>query len=318
MALLIVFLLLVIVALLAYALHLARGEKRLIGRRIQQYAATFEEAREDRVNVYLRGVQRLVRLLAEKLKALPQAGWFEARLERSGIPLYGAEFMAVIIIAMVLVYLLVWPFVGFWWGRGGCALAAAALCVFYLEYRIRTRREMFHRQLGDVLLMMANAMRSGFSFLQAVEIVSQDMKPPVSEEFGRMMHEVRLGVSTEEALENLSRRVESDDLDLIITAVLIQRQVGGNLAQIFDTISATINDRLRMRREINTITAQGRLSGWVLGLMPVGLAFLMVIVNPDYLESVRHSEIGRIALIIGLISEIIGLLFIRKIVNIKP
>lgn len=318
MALLIVLLALLTMALLGYAFYLARGEKRLIGRRIQQYAATFEEAREERLTVYLRGLQRLVRLLAEKLKALPQADWFEKRLERSGIPLYGAEFMAVMLIAMVLVYILAWPFVGAWWGRSGCALAAAALCVFYLEYRIRNRRELFHRQLGDVLLMMANAMRSGFSFLQAVEIVSQDMKPPVSEEFGRMMHEVRLGVSTEDALENLSRRVGSEDLDLIITAVLIQRQVGGNLAQIFDTISATINDRLRMRREINTITAQGKLSGWVLGLMPVVMAVLTLAISPEYLESVMHSEIGRIALIVGLISEVIGLVFIRKIVNIKP
>lgn len=318
MALLIALLALLTMALLGYALYLARGEKRLIGRRIQQYAATFEEAKEERLTVYLRGLQRLVRLLAQWLKALPQADWFEKRLERSGIPLYGAEFMAVMLIAMVLVYLAAWPFVGAWWGRSGCALAAAALCVFYLEYRIRNRRELFHRQLGDVLLMMANAMRSGFSFLQAVEIVSQDMKPPVSEEFGRMMHEVRLGVSTEDALENLSQRVKSDDLDLIITAVLIQRQVGGNLAQIFDTISATINDRLRMRREIDTITAQGKLSGLVLGLMPVGLAALTMLVNPGYLESVMESEIGRIAFCVGLISEVIGLLFIRKIVNIKP
>lgn len=318
MALLIVGFALLAAALLGYALYLARGEKRLIERRIQQYAATFEETKEERLHVYVRGLQRIVRLLAERLKALPQADWFERRLERSGIPLYGAEFMAVMLIAMVLVYLLVWPFVGAWWGRSGCALAAAALCVFYLEYRVRNRREMFHRQLGDVLLMMANAMRSGFSFLQAVDIVAQDMKPPVSEEFGRMMHEVRLGVSTEEALENLSQRVKSDDLDLIITAVLIQRQVGGNLAQIFDTISATINDRLRMRREINTITAQGKLSGWVLGLMPVGIGMIMMAVNPEYMDSVMHSQIGRIVLFIGLISEVIGMLFIRKIVNIKP
>lgn len=319
MKLLIALLALLAVCFLGGAAYLSFGKKgvrRLINRRLQQYVAT-GAAQESKTALYVRLLKQTVQSIASRLRPLPQAGSLDKKLQRAGLPLFASEFLAIVLAGAAAAFLLAWPLTG----SAGSALLLALLVVmgggFYLEYRINARLAAFHRQLGDTLVMMANALRAGFSFLQTMELVAQDMKPPISEEFGRVMHEVRLGISTEEALQHLSERVKSTDLDLIITAVLIQRQVGGNLAQIFKTISATINDRLRMRQEIGAITAQGRLSGWVLGLMPVGIGVLMSLMNPAYLKPLFETDIGQIILGFGLVSEVVGMLVIRKIVNIK-
>lgn len=307
------------IGLFSGAMYLFLGgndEKRLLSRRLKQYANTTIN-QNDKMASYIRAVKRVLQLVASRMRPLPKTGSLERKLQRAGLPLFVPEFLAIVLVAAVIAFLLSWAIVGSGEGAALVALLTGACGFLYLEYRISARQKAFHRQLGDTLVMMANALRSGFSFLQAVELVAQDMKPPVSEEFGRVMHAVRLGLSTEEALQQLSDRIRSADLDLIITAVLIQRQVGGNLAQIFDTISVTINDRLRMRTEINTITAQGQLSGWVLGLMPVAMGVLSYLINPDSLAPLFQTEIGKIAVGAGMISEIIGILVIRKIVNIK-
>lgn len=300
----------------AYLSFGKKGERRLINRRLQQYFAT-GTAQERKMDVYVRFLKQTVQFFAARMRPLPKTGSLDKKLQRAGLPLFASEFLAIVLAVVAVTFLLAWPLTG----SAGSALLLAGIAAiggfFYLEYRINSRLAAFHRQLGDTLLMMANALRAGFSFLQTIELVAQDMKPPVSEEFGRVMHEVRLGISTEEALQHLSERVRSADLDLIITAVLIQRQVGGNLAQIFKTISTTINERLRMRQEIGAITAQGRMSGWVLGLMPIGIGMLMSLMNPDYLKPLFETDIGQIILGIGLVSEVVGMLVIRKIVDIK-
>lgn len=291
------------------------GAKRSVSRRLRRYAAATMD-RSDEIARYGRMLKRALQLVASRIRPLAKSGSLEKKLQRAGLPLFASEFLAIVLSAAVFAFFLAWSAAGSS-GWALCSVAVTALSgFFYLERRIVSRQKAFHRQLGDALMMMANALRSGFSFLQAVELVSQDMKPPVSEEFGRMMQELRLGLSMEEALQHLSDRVKSADLDLIIASVLIQRQVGGNLAQIFDTISVTINERLRMRAEINTITAQGRLTGWVLGLMPLGMGAISYAINPDSIKPLFETEIGRIAVAAALISEVIGILLIRKIVNI--
>jgi tight adherence protein B len=137
--------------------------------------------------------------------------------------------------------------------------------------------------LGDTITMMSNALRGGYSFLQTLDMVSREAPSPVSDEFRRVVQEVGLGRTTEEALENLMRRVPSEDLDLLITAVNIQHEVGGNLAQILDTIGHTIRERVRIKGEIQTLTAQGRISGYVITGLPILLAGYITMVNPDYM-----------------------------------
>ena len=140
----------------------------------------------------------------------------------------------------------------------------------------------FSEQLGDILSLWVNALRSGYSVLQGMETIATEMPNPVAKEFERVVQEVRLGLSVEQALDNMYQRVPSEDLDLVITAVNIQREVGGNLAEVLDSISFTIRERVRIKGEVRVLTSQGRASGWIITLLPAAMAFILYGINPDY------------------------------------
>jgi tight adherence protein B len=159
-----------------------------------------------------------------------------------------------------------------------------------------------------------------------MEAIATELPAPVSIEFERVVQEVRLGLSVDQALANMMRRVPSDDLDLIVTAVNIQRQVGGNLAEVLDTISFTIRERVRIKGEIRTLTAQGRLSGWTISFLPIVLAFVLMGINGEYMSELWAREkpfiisdipCGWVVIAIGLIMMGIGMFFIQKIVDIE-
>jgi tight adherence protein B len=160
----------------------------------------------------------------------------------------------------------------------------------YIGIAAGRRVNAFNDQLGDTLNLWVNALRSGYSVLQAMETIATELPPPVSREFERVVQEVRLGLSMEQALENMYRRVPSEDLDLVITAVNIQREVGGNLAEVLDTISFTIRERVRIKGEVRTLTAQGRVSGWIISLLPIGLALLLNAINPGYVSQLWAKQ----------------------------
>src|SRR6185503_2747099 len=151
---------------------------------------------------------------------------------------------------------------------------------FWLRRRKNGRLGAFNKQHPDTITLIANALRAGSSFLQAIELVVRESRPPIATEFGRVIREVNLGLPFEQALENLVRRVRSDDLELMATAISIQHQVGGNLAEILDSIAYTIRERIRIKGEIRTLTAQQRLSGYVVGFLPIGLAAFLFIAAP--------------------------------------
>lgn len=212
-------------------------------------------------------------------------------LARADVKLTVAEFYLVKLAAAAL-----GAIAGIYIGRASTAAMFASGLVFailfsfipnlYLAFAARRRLTAFNNQLGDTITMMANALRGGYSFLQTLDMVSKEAPYPVNVEFRRVVQEVGLGRTTEEALINLQRRVPSDDLDLLITAVNIQMEVGGNLAQILDTIGHTIRERVRIKGEINTLTAQGRISAWVITGLPIGLAIFISVVNPDYMAPI--------------------------------
>lgn len=152
------------------------------------------------------------------------------------------------------------------------------------------RMRAFDGQLSDTLNLWVNALRSGYSVLQGMETIATELPPPVSREFERVVQEVRLGLSLEKSLDNMYRRVPSEDLDLVITAVNIQREVGGNLAEVLDTISYTIRERVRIKGEIRTLTAQGRISGWIISLLPIILAGILYMINPEYVSQLWIRE----------------------------
>lgn len=195
---------------------------------------------------------------------------------------------------------------------------------FWLGRRKSGRLNAFNKQLPDTITLIANALRAGSSFLQAIELVVRESRPPVSTEFGRVIREVNLGLSFDVALENMVRRVRSDDLELMATAISIQHTVGGNLAEILDSIAFTIRERVRIKGEIRTLTAQQRLSGYVVGFLPIGLAGFLFIAAPEFMDpmfdpsvSVLGLPLGVIILMLGGFSMFMGFMFIRRIVDIE-
>jgi tight adherence protein B len=240
----------------------------------------------------------------------------EHKLIQAGLPLKGAEF-TVICLMTAFVGAAIFSLVS-----GKVLLAAVGLIggflmpLVYLRLKIAKRTKAFNNQLGDALTLVANSLRTGYSFLQAIELVSREMMPPISVEFARTLKEMNLGVTTEDAMNNLAKRVDSDDLDLVITAVLIQRQVGGNLAEVLANIAGTIRERIKLKGEIKTLTAQGRISGLVIGLLPLGLLVIIYLINPEYIKLLFTHPIGQTMLAVGVISQAVGAILIRKIVNI--
>ena len=195
---------------------------------------------------------------------------------------------------------------------------------FWLGRRKSGRLKSFNKQLPDTITLIANALRAGSSFLQAVELVVRESRPPISTEFGRVIREVNLGLSFEVALENMVRRVRSDDLELMATAISIQHTVGGNLAEILDSIAFTIRERVRIKGEIQTLTAQQRLSGYVVGFLPIALAGFLFIAAPGFMQpmfdpraSIAGLPAGVVILFIGGFAMFMGFMFIRRIVDIE-
>ena len=193
----------------------------------------------------------------------------------------------------------------------------AFLPTFYIKIKKGKRIKAFEAQLGDTLIMMCNGLRSGFSFQQAMENVASDMPAPIGIEFGRVCNEIRYGATMEEALNNMVDRVKSPDLMLVVSAVLIQRTTGGNLSEILTTISETIRDRIKIKGEINSITAQGRMSGMIIGALPICIAVVLMVVNPDYMQTFFNTSAGNIMLVVSVVMEIIGFFAIRKVVTIE-
>ena len=156
---------------------------------------------------------------------------------------------------------------------------------FYVKRQQVVRLNKFNDQLSDMLNLMVNGLRAGYSVMQALEAVSRELPVPISDEFHRVVQEMQIGISMEKALDNLLRRIPSDDLDFVITAINVQREVGGNLSEILDTISFTIRERVRIKGEIRVMTAQVRTSGTVLSLIPVFLTLALWFISPDYIGS---------------------------------
>lgn len=195
---------------------------------------------------------------------------------------------------------------------------------FYLGRRQKGRLKAFNVQLPDTITLLANSLRAGSSFLQGMELVTREARPPISEEFMRVVREMSLGLGLQPALGNLVRRVASEDLELMVTAINIQSQVGGNLATVLDAIAFTIRERVRIQGEIQTLTAMQRYSGYVIVLLPVGLAALLFVISPTYMLPMieRPPELlglpmGIVLFGLGLLSMGIGWMFIRRIVDIK-
>jgi tight adherence protein B len=185
-----------------------------------------------------------------------------------------------------------------------------------VKYYRKQRIKKFNVQLVDALQAMANAFKAGLTFPQAIEHVAREAAPPLSQEFGLFVKEVKLGVPLEEALVNMGRRVGSEDLELVVVATNIARQLGGNMAEMFETISNVIRERFRLEGKIDALTAQGRLQGWVVAAMPPILGMVMNAMRPDLMEPMMNDLFGYVMVAVIAIMEMLGIFIIRRIVNI--
>ena len=198
---------------------------------------------------------------------------------------------------------------------------AATIFGFFLpmilvKYYRKRRIKKFNVQLVDALQAMSNAFKAGLTFPQAIETVAREAMPPLSQEFGLFVKEVKLGVPLEEALINMGRRVGSDDLALVVVSTNIARQLGGNMAEMFETLSATIRERFRLEGKIDALTSQGRLQGWIVAAMPLVLGLVLNQMRPDLMQPMLDHIFGYILVVLIAIMELMGILIIRRIVNI--
>lgn len=312
----IVFIMLMII--LALCFRYVKGDKEVIQSRMQQYV---EKQQTDSPAVSHTGAPfsggwSLIRSISKYFESFHWSRLVEHKLIQAGLPIRGAEFvvicLGVALLSSILFILLsgsiLMAFIG--------GIIGFLVPLLILRVKIDRRTKAFNLQLGDTLVLVANSLRTGYSFMQAIEMVSREMPKPIGEEFGRVLKEMNLGIPTEDAMNNMAKRVNSDDLDLSITAVLIQRQVGGNLAEVLTSIASTIRERVKIKGQIRTLTAQGRISGLIIGILPFGIGSVIYLINPEYIKVLFTHPMGKMMLAAGVVSQLIGMMVIRKIINI--
>lgn len=279
---------------------LFRGGKQLEGQ--------LEDALEFGVNKAQ--VEKPLTKREERLKAL------EIQLIRASFPLSPQEFTRFRLISTVIVFLvfalLAKNFVL------GVAFSAMVFMLpsIYLKFAIGKKKQVFESQIPIALSLIRNSVDAGFSFMQAIEVVATEMDAPISEEFSRVLHEASVGKDIEVALTNMNERILSDELKLVVVAVLIQRQVGGNLGEILEIILETIKDRIQIKGEIRTLTSQGRMSAMIICGLPVVLGIIMYFINPTYMGPLVTTTMGHAMLGVAAFMIFIGAFLINKIIQI--
>jgi len=201
----------------------------------------------------------------------------------------------------------------------GCFFALAGWFVpqAWLGHRKAARLKAFNDQLADTIALLSNSLRAGMSLLQAIEMITREAEPPVSEEFQRVVREVGLGVGPQEALLHMVLRVDSEDLDLLVTAILVQFEIGGNLSRILDSIANTIRERVKLHGEIRTLSAQGRMSGYILSGMPLAIGGLLMLIAPSYMGKLFSPGPWLVLPVLAVIGLGLGTFTLRQLVAIE-
>lgn len=240
----------------------------------------------------------------------------DERLEQAGMPVLAGEFVAITVLCV--------------FGAGGIAAVLLQNILFVLLIAIvagvipylwmaraqRKRQQAFTDQLADTLSVLASSLRAGYSFLQALDTVSKEVSEPAASEFQRVVAEIRLGRPIDEALSSMAVRIGSDDLKWAVIAINVQRQVGGNLAEVLDIVAGTVRERAYIRRQVNVLSAEGRLSVAILSCLPFGILLYISVVNPDYIEPLFTTVPGLVMLIGGGLWMALGIFVMTRMVKI--
>ena len=309
------------VVFLFWGVASAGGGDKAIETRLEEYTSGALEFGEAEREGKAEREKRPSRLAAGVDKAIAGRGFTDkiaAQLARADAKLTPGEYI-ILKITSVLGFFLI----GYLLFHRNLFLAVAAGVAglyapsIYVKLQQRRRLNAFNDQLGDSINLLANSLRSGYSLLQSMETVSKELPPPISIEYARVVREIGLGLSNEQAMNNMLRRIQSDDLDLMITAVNVQHEVGGNLAEILEIIGHTIRERVRIKGEIRVLTAQGMISGYVISFLPIVLGLILYLMNPDYIAAMFEELCGWIMVSVAVTGIAVGFFAIQKIVRIE-
>lgn len=264
---------------------------------------------------------QVTQLLAQRIEASISGRTFAAALRtdlaRGNLKVTVGEFLILQASAAVLSGALAYLASGAEFGAALFATLGWFVPRIWLARRRSARLKAFNNQLADTIALMSNSLRSGLSLVQSMEMISREADAPISEEFQRVVREIALGVSPQQALLHLMRRIDSEDLDLLVTAIMVQAEIGGNLSRILDSMQSTIRERVKLHGEIRTLSAQGRMSGYILTGLPVAIGGLLMLIAPSYMGKLFMPGPWLVLPVVALIGIGMGMLVIRKLVAIE-
>jgi tight adherence protein B len=314
------------ILLLGYGVYLQVTRRRtILAERLETYANIEEEAARttDDELQKLGQIQRLLHMVFGP----GYMARVEENLARADIPMRPTEYLLLRGVLVLMGYLIGRYVLGYL--HSGLILAVAGFIapIMFVRTHQNRRRSKFVRQLADALMLLTNSLRSGYGFLKGLELIAKEMGDPISKELNRMLREVNLGTTVDDALLNLGRRMNSQDLDIVIGAYLVQKDVGGNLTEIMEKVAETIRERLRIQGDVRVLTTQGKLSGFVVGFMPVVVFLILILTAPDYFsvmfgpptQNIVGYDIpmGVLLMVGAVIWQLIGAYMIFKIVSVK-
>ena len=309
------FLVMATVSLLVIGLSQGVGSgQRTLTRRLEQISRGAGPPSQTPMPAYLRGKDP--GRLGPFARLLGTSGGIESaalELDRADIPLRVGEYIALRCAVGLILLLVTFMLTKMIYVALPMCVIGYFLPRWYVRSRWKARQAKMNVQLVEMLGLVANSLRSGYGLLQGFEFASRQVAPPLGTEVKRMLQETSLGVNADEALQSLGERVSSSDMEMVITAITIQRTVGGNLAQLLDGVSYTMRERERIRGDIKTMTSQQRMTGIIIGALPVFMGLLFLAVNPDYMGVLFTQTAGQVLLVVAVALEVLGMMTIRAI-----
>lgn len=303
-----------LILLIIGAIVAVTGERSLVEERLGRY---LDEEPSDRGEASARAIA--TEWLNRRVASSSMGDRVARELARADLKFKVAEYYALIFLSAAAVGFIAYLIQPHWASVIIGVIVGLFIPRFYVKRQQTVRLNRFNDQLSDMLNLMVNGLRAGYSTMQALEAVSRELPNPISEEFRRVVQEMQIGITMEKALDNLLRRIPSEDLDFVVTAINVQREVGGNLSEILDTISFTIRERVRIKGEIRVMTAQVRTSGTVLSLIPVFLALALWFISPEYIGTFFNESANLPQPVCGIIAvvTIIGMIVAGYFVMMK-
>jgi tight adherence protein B len=296
-----------------------RKDRSALDRRLRRYGGRANQLtdEEQKQAASVAVTQMLAKRVEASLSGRTFAAALQTDLARANLKVTVGEFVVLQIAAMVSFGVVAWYISQAIPVGGAFAVVGWFIPRIWLGRRQAARLKAFNNQLADTIALMSNSLRSGLSLVQAMEMISREAEPPIADEFQRVVREIGLGVGPQEALTHLVRRVDSDDLELMVIAILVQFEIGGNLSRILDSIAGTIRERVKLQGEIRTMSAQGRMAGYVLTGTPLAVGGLLMLIAPSYMGALFKPGPWLVLPVAAVVGIITGSLTIRKLVAIE-